>query len=212
MTAYVCLLLESEDKIMNGYYNYKNGTQSIYGLQPNFEKDLFKNAITDRLIADENTKLHGAEIGVLNGETSAFFLNEFPMLTLIGIDPIIPDSMEASLIGNTQIIEQNVGNNKDRWEFYMDYSFKVHQNFQDETFDFIFIDGDHTYEAVAQDFELYLPKVKKGGLVFMHDSRMNRGGANFHTGSSRFADKTIADDGRVSLIGEAFSLTCFIKK
>jgi hypothetical protein len=196
---------------MNGYYNFTDGTRVDYELQPNYEKELFKDAIKDRLVKTNDAKLHASEIGVLNGETSAFFLNEFPNLTLIGIDPIIPDSMEASLIGNTQIIENNIANNKDRWEFYMDYSYRVHTNFKDESFDFIFIDGDHTYDAVAQDFELYLPKVKKGGLVFMHDSRMNRGGANFHVGSSKFADHIIANDIRVSLIGEAFSLTCFIK-
>jgi len=196
---------------MNGYYNYKNGASSFYELNPASEKSLFKEAITDRLINGSDTKIFGCEIGVLNGETSAFFLNEFSNLTLIGIDPIIPDSMEASLIGNVEIIENNIANNKDRWQFYMDYSFRVHSLFQDEHFDFIFIDGDHTYDAVSQDFELYLPKVKKGGLLFMHDSRMNRGGANFHVGSSKFADKTIAFDARVSLIGEAFSLTAFIK-
>lgn len=197
---------------MNGYYNKKDGTQSLYELQPHCEKMLFKDAITDRLMVGKKTKLHAAEIGVLNGETSAFFLNEFQTLTLIGIDPIIPDSMEASLIGNKEIIDTNIGINKDRWQFYMDYSFKVHANFQDDVFDFIFIDGDHTYDAVAQDYELYIPKVKNGGLIFMHDSRMNRGGANFHVGSSQFADCVIANDNRVNLIGEAFSLTCFIKK
>ena len=196
---------------MNGYYNYKNGATSLYELNPSSEKTLFKDAINDRLVVDDETKIIGCEIGVLNGETSAFFLNEFPNLTLLGIDPIIPDSMEASLIGNKKIIDQNIANNKDRWEFYMDYSYRVHSLFQDEHFDFIFIDGDHTYEAVSQDFELYLPKVKKGGLIFMHDSRMNRGGANFHVGSSKFADYIIANDRRVSLIGEAFSLTAFIK-
>jgi hypothetical protein len=197
---------------MNGYYNIKDGTQVLYELQPQYEKTLFKDAITDRLMKNKKTKLHAAEIGVLNGETSAFFLNEFPTLTLIGIDPIIPDSMEASLIGNQEIIDRNVGVNKDRWQFYMDYSYRVHSNFQDGVFDFIFIDGDHTYDAVAQDYDLYLPKVKSGGLIFMHDSRMNRGGANFHVGSSKFADTVIANDSRVTLIGEAFSLTCFIKK
>jgi hypothetical protein len=129
----------------------------------------------------------------------------------VGIDPLIPDSMESSLIGDIKIIEENTKSYKSRWKFYQDYSFNIDSQFENESFDFIFIDGDHTYDAVFQDFEMYLPKVKKGGLVFMHDSRMNRGGANFHVGSSEFADKTIANDDRVRLIGEAFSLTCFVK-
>jgi cephalosporin hydroxylase len=35
--------------------------------------------------------------------------------------------------------------------------------------DFLFIDGDHTYEGVKQDFELYSPLVKTGGLIAFHD-------------------------------------------
>jgi predicted O-methyltransferase YrrM len=35
--------------------------------------------------------------------------------------------------------------------------------------DFLFIDGDHTYEGVARDFELYTPLVRPGGLVALHD-------------------------------------------
>ena len=35
--------------------------------------------------------------------------------------------------------------------------------------DFLFIDGDHTYEGVKKDFEMYLPFVKRGGIVAFHD-------------------------------------------
>jgi predicted O-methyltransferase YrrM len=35
--------------------------------------------------------------------------------------------------------------------------------------DFLFIDGDHTYAGVKQDFEMYSPLVRKGGLVAFHD-------------------------------------------
>jgi len=35
--------------------------------------------------------------------------------------------------------------------------------------DYLFIDGDHTYEGVKKDFFLYSPFVKKGGLVVFHD-------------------------------------------
>jgi predicted O-methyltransferase YrrM len=35
--------------------------------------------------------------------------------------------------------------------------------------DFLFIDGDHTYEGVRQDFDLYSPLVRRGGLIGFHD-------------------------------------------
>jgi len=38
-----------------------------------------------------------------------------------------------------------------------------------EFLDFLFIDGDHTYEGVKQDFEEYKEFVKSGGWVAFHD-------------------------------------------
>jgi len=35
--------------------------------------------------------------------------------------------------------------------------------------DLLFIDGDHTYEGVRRDWELYGPLVRSGGLVAFHD-------------------------------------------
>ena len=35
--------------------------------------------------------------------------------------------------------------------------------------DFLFIDGDHTYEGAKADYELYAPLVKKGGIIALHD-------------------------------------------
>jgi predicted O-methyltransferase YrrM len=39
--------------------------------------------------------------------------------------------------------------------------------------DFLFIDGDHTYEGVWQDFDMYSPLVRPGGLVAFHDIHFN---------------------------------------
>ncbi|SRX75619.1 class I SAM-dependent methyltransferase [Aequorivita antarctica] len=38
-----------------------------------------------------------------------------------------------------------------------------------EKIDFLFIDGDHRYEGVKSDFEMYKPLVKPGGLIGFHD-------------------------------------------
>jgi cephalosporin hydroxylase len=35
--------------------------------------------------------------------------------------------------------------------------------------DFLFIDGDHTYEGVKRDFKLYSPMVKRNGTIALHD-------------------------------------------
>ena len=35
--------------------------------------------------------------------------------------------------------------------------------------DFLFIDGDHTYEGVKKDFEMYSVLVKQEGIIAFHD-------------------------------------------
>ena len=39
----------------------------------------------------------------------------------------------------------------------------------DRPIDLLMIDGDHSYEGVRRDFELYAPLVREGGLVAFHD-------------------------------------------
>lgn len=46
---------------------------------------------------------------------------------------------------------------------------RVKKLLQDEPLDLLFIDGDHTYEGVSKDFEMYSPLVRPGGLVGFHD-------------------------------------------
>jgi hypothetical protein len=45
------------------------------------------------------------------------------------------------------------------------YSHEVGNNFKDNYFDWIYIDGNHQYEFVKQDLELYYPKIKVGGFI-----------------------------------------------
>lgn len=38
-----------------------------------------------------------------------------------------------------------------------------------EPLDYLFLDGDHTYDGVKRDFEMYRPLVRGGGIVALHD-------------------------------------------
>ena len=46
---------------------------------------------------------------------------------------------------------------------------KIKAILKDNKVDFIYIDGDHNYEGVKKDFEMYSPLVRKGGIIAFHD-------------------------------------------
>jgi Predicted O-methyltransferase len=46
---------------------------------------------------------------------------------------------------------------------------KIKAILKDNKVDFLFIDGDHSYEGVKKDFEMYSPLVRKGGIIAFHD-------------------------------------------
>ncbi len=48
-------------------------------------------------------------------------------------------------------------------------SVEASELFEDKSIDFVFIDGDHNYEAIKKDIESWLPKIKTGGVMAGHD-------------------------------------------
>lgn len=54
------------------------------------------------------------------------------------------------------------------------YSDQAAKWFEDETFDFVYIDADHTYDGVKADLEAWYPKVKKGKFLMGDDFRRHK--------------------------------------
>lgn len=45
----------------------------------------------------------------------------------------------------------------------------AYNHFDDHSIDFLFIDGDHRYEGIKRDLQLWFPKIKYGGIIAGHD-------------------------------------------
>lgn len=131
--------------------------------------------------------LIGCEIGVQKGVNALDILENLDILRLYLIDPYLRDS------DYHKIALESLGayKNKIVW---------IHKRSQDitdeeippESLDFVYIDGDHLYEPVKKDIELYWPRVKPGGLFAGHDYPGEQGvyqAVNERFGKSGFSNK-----------------------
>lgn len=98
-----------------------------------------------------------AEIGAKEGKTSAHLVKYCPQIQeLVAIDLLEPSP-------------KYIAAKSTRIRFVRGYSDAVASQFEDESFDLVFIDADHTEEWVARDLAAWAPKVKRGGVVCGHD-------------------------------------------
>ena len=54
-------------------------------------------------------------------------------------------------------------------KFYLMTSKEFSKKYIDRKWEYIYIDGDHSYEGVKQDFDLFWPQLNKGGIMGFHD-------------------------------------------
>lgn len=74
--------------------------------------------------------------------------------------------------------------------------------------DFLFIDGDHSYEGIKGDWEAWSEHIAQGGVVLLHDS-INCKSPN--VGSEIFTQEVIKNDDRFRFLEEVDTLTVFVR-
>ena len=122
----------------------------------------------------------GAEVGVHLGNFSSFIMDIAKPKKLFLIDPWkLFDSDDYSKSWYGSRVDQKImderhdqvcarfKNQVDRGKVVIirNESRAALESLADESLDFIYIDGDHTYEGVKSDLELSLRKIKAGGII-----------------------------------------------
>ena len=147
------------------------------------------NSLTDK----ENM----IEIGTFTGESTVIFAQHFKKV--IGIDPMLSnyDSQDpTSNFDFNEVLEMFANRTKDykNIQLITKTSDDAADDFNDEVFDFVYIDGIHQYENVLSDIKNYLPKIKKGGVIGGHDYVSNWPGVQLAVNEIFGApDKTFKD-------------------
>mgnify|MGYP001355883064 CR=1 FL=1 len=135
----------------------------------------------ERLVKKGNWR-HGVEIGVYKGITFKYLIERCPQLHLTGVDVFYDDrewlnwdkQSSEKLKETTPVPWYNdlmkfCDKFKPRAKLIRDFSNKAHVHFKNESLDFIFIDAGHRYKDVAEDIDLWEPKVKVDGFIAGHD-------------------------------------------
>lgn len=103
-----------------------------------------------------------AEVGILKGDFSIEILQTVrpEKLHLIDVDP---QSVKIAKVRFKESIHERVVavHEQDSSSFLL--------SMPDETFDWIYIDGDHSYEGVKKDLEAAHQKIKPDGLITLND-------------------------------------------
>jgi cephalosporin hydroxylase len=122
-------------------------------------------------VNDNTTVKVACEVGCYLGESLTFFAENFPNVEkFYAVDPfdsaidvhgILTPEVEVSFLKNIESYQCI--------EHIRDVSLNAAKQFENETFDFIYIDANHDYESIRDDINAWAPKIKVGGFISFHD-------------------------------------------
>ena len=145
------------------------------------------------------------EIGTWIGD-SAFLFSEYffkvitidPFSTQIGGWPSYKDMDLAYNIFNERLEKYK----KNNVTLYRQLSKEAVKSFPNQSISVIYIDGEHSYQAVKNDIEMFMPKMIKGGFVTGHDyCRKFQGVVDAVNEKFGLPDKVFRDNSWIKRIG-----------
>ncbi|HEY6804114.1 MAG TPA: class I SAM-dependent methyltransferase [Pyrinomonadaceae bacterium] len=147
------------------------------------------------------------ELGCFEGSTTALLATNTEA-TLYSIDPFFSGRLGVSY--GEWIAKLHSRRSRTRnVRFLKGFSFDQARHFS-ESIDFLFVDADHRFEAVQQDWNDWFPKVKAGGIIAMHDSKVAENSPD-RLGSMDFYDNFLSQLPKVTEIDGVDSLVVLRK-
>jgi len=135
----------------------------------------------------EDKPIRGAEIGVHQAIHSVKMLQSHSKLNFVGVDlwekhierntkylnstGMLPAKFRDHKLAtawryhSARVLQPFAG----RFKLFCESSEENAERWDDEHFDFVYIDADHSYAGVISDIRLWWPKVKPGGMICGHD-------------------------------------------
>lgn len=110
----------------------------------------------------------GLEVGSFEGASAVWLMDNRPHLKLNCVD-VFGQKFDDVTGTYEERFDRNVAEYGNRIKKYKDLSKKVLTGFLEDSFDFIYIDGDHSYEGALSDANLAWPLLKKGGIIIFDD-------------------------------------------
>ena len=152
-----------------------------------------------------------AEIGVWHGVTTCRLRRAMdPEGVLMAVDPYLPGKLgySAPRIIAQREVSRVAGGTVNWLRTTGEDAARRMSAANSRTFDFVFIDGDHTYESLQADWEGWSKLIAPGGIVALHDSRSSSSRyIPDYVGSLRYTRDVIVHDPRFQVIETFESLT-----
>ena len=150
------------------------------------------------------------EIGVWEGLTTSCLRQAMPTdAELLCVNPYPTGRLGFStqqIIARSEV--RKIPNGRVRWirstgaEAGRDYSLSA-----EGPVDFVFIDGNHSYEGLRADWTVWSPLVGPGGVVALHDSRSSQERNIEEAGSVVFTRDVVLKDARYRQVEAVDTLT-----
>lgn len=140
----------------------------------------------------------GVEVGIWMGDYSDFLLKKWEGKILYSVDPwknfptteydddmnITQENFDMVYLGVCERLEKY----NSRSVIMRKSSQQAAESFSNNSLDFVYLDGRHSYEGVKEDISLWYPKVKSAGILSGHDYLDGR------IGHTEFGVKSAVDE------------------